>query len=265
MEKSIVETSLRGVDLELSIFAKKGLLPPLVALHGFGSTKEDYCDFFLRPENRDRGYYAFDLPGLGKSKIADPGKASIDFLVDLTLQQVADWKLDKFHILGHSMGGLAALYVAEKLGDQVLSFTNIEGNVAPEDTFMSEQVIKFPAKTPEEFFDQFVERTSKVRQYGYAHYMNTIRQNISVDVVLPYLSSIYRLSNEPGLLKRFINLPAEKMFVHGEENARLSYIPRLKKTGVRVLSVPYAEHFPMTSNPVFLFDHMSRFLREAEE
>jgi pimeloyl-ACP methyl ester carboxylesterase len=240
-------------------------LPPLLALHGFGSSKEDYYDLMLRPENRGRGFYAFDLPGLAASKIETPEKASIDFLVALTLKFIDLWNIGRFHICGHSMGGLAALYVADKLKNQVLSFINIEGNVASEDTFMSAQVVNYPARTPEEFFSQFIERTAQVEQYGYASYVAAIRHRISPTVVLPYLKSIYDHSQEPDLLQRFLALPAGKMFVHGEQNSSLSYLSTLKEKGVKVLSVPFASHFPMKTNPVFLFDHMSRFMQETEE
>lgn len=264
MEKNIVKISINGVGLEIEAFVKEGKLPPLVALHGFGSTKEDYYDFTLREENKNRGFYAFDLPGLGASKIEDPEQANIDLLVELTLELVELWGLEGFHICGHSMGGLTALHVADKLQDQVLSFTNIEGNVAPEDTFMSEQVIKYPAKSPQEFFDQFIERTARVEQFGYASYVIGAKNKISTDVVLPYLSSIYEHSNRPGLLEKFINLPANKTFVHGVQNSDLTYLSKLRESGVKVLSVPYASHFPMNTNQVYLFDHMSQFIQESE-
>lgn len=263
MEKKVIYTSVKGVEFEINAFTKKGKLPPLVVLHGFGSTKEDYYDFTLREENKDRGFYAFDLPGLGASKIEDPSQANIDLLVELTLHLIETWGLDRFHICGHSMGGLTALHVADHLQEQVLSFTNIEGNVAPEDTFMSEQVIKYPAKSPQQFFDQFIKRTAKVDQFGYAPYIIGASYKINVDVVLPYLRSIYEHSNRPGLFEKFLNLPTKKMFVHGEENSGLTYLSSLQKNGVRVLNVPYASHFPMNTNPVFLFDHMSQFIQEA--
>ncbi len=265
MKKNSINLCINGVELELSAFVKEGYLPPLIALHGFGSSKEDYHDFILRSENRDRGLYAFDLPGLGQSKISNPELASIDFLVDLTLQLLDLWNLDRFHICGHSMGGLTALLVGHQLQEQVISFTNIEGNVAPGDTFMSRQIFQYPAKNSQEFFEQFMERTSKVEQFGYASYIAGAPNKISTEVVLPYLSSIYDHSNRSGLFEKFTSLSANKMFVHGVENSHLTYLPELSKRGVQVLSVPHASHFPMNTNPVYLFDNMSNFIQEAEK
>jgi pimeloyl-ACP methyl ester carboxylesterase len=40
--------------------------------------------------------------------------------------------IERFHLVGHSMGGLTALLLASQEPSPVLSFIDIEGNVAPQ-------------------------------------------------------------------------------------------------------------------------------------
>ena len=51
-------------------------------------------------------------------------------------------KIDRFHLIGHSMGGLTALILGDEHPGRVSSFINIEGNVSPEDCFLSRQVVE---------------------------------------------------------------------------------------------------------------------------
>ncbi|MDN3685100.1 alpha/beta fold hydrolase [Vibrio sinaloensis] len=60
-------------------------------------------------------------------------------------------KFERFHLVGHSMGGLTALMLAQLIPERVLSFTDIEGNIAPEDCFLSRQIIEYDRESDEQF------------------------------------------------------------------------------------------------------------------
>ena len=70
-----------GVPLELAAIHRQGSGVPLVCLHGFGSTKEDYADIVLHPAFEGRAFLAFDAPGCGESQCSDLAQVSIPFLV----------------------------------------------------------------------------------------------------------------------------------------------------------------------------------------
>ena len=57
------------------------------------------------------------------------------------------------------MGGLTALMLASAYPERVLSFCNIEGNIAPEDCFLSRQIHDFLADDDQVFMEAFIERT----------------------------------------------------------------------------------------------------------
>jgi pimeloyl-ACP methyl ester carboxylesterase len=150
---------IRVDDDELSIDALVAAGPePVVFLHGFGSTKEEYADFVRFPGLPDRGFVAYDAPGFGGSMAGDPTRVSVPYLVDVALAVLDQLGIDRFHVVGHSMGGLTALLLAGKVPDRVLSFIDIEGNVAPEDCFLSRQILTHDAGDPAVFLRDFAAR-----------------------------------------------------------------------------------------------------------
>ena len=114
---------------------------PVVSLHGFGSTKEEYADFSQFPGLAGHPFLAYDAPGFGETTAGDLTVVSIPFLVDVALGVLDQLDIDRFHIAGHSMRGLTALVLTDRVPDRVLSFFDSEGNVAPEDCFLSRQIV----------------------------------------------------------------------------------------------------------------------------
>ena len=90
---------------------------PLVLVHGFlGSSKmwKPQIDFF-------KDYFRVitpDLPGYGKSNKAKSHN-TIQSIANLLLDCLEKKKIDKFHLLGHSMGGMVVQEMAKKGGDKI--------------------------------------------------------------------------------------------------------------------------------------------------
>ena len=90
---------------------------PLVLVHGFlGSSKmwKPQIDFFK---------YHFrvitpDLPGFGRSNKAKSHN-SIQSIANLLLDRLEEKKINKFHLLGHSMGGMIAQEMVKKSGGKI--------------------------------------------------------------------------------------------------------------------------------------------------
>ena len=95
----------------------KGKGSPLVLVHGFlGSSKmwEPQIDFF-------KDYFRVitpDLPGFGRSNKAK-SLNSIQSMANLLLDSLEEKEIDKFHLLGHSMGGMIVQEMAKKDGDKI--------------------------------------------------------------------------------------------------------------------------------------------------
>ncbi len=90
---------------------------PLVLIHGFlGSSRmwEPQIDFF-------KEYFRVitpDLPGYGKSNNITSHN-SIQSMANLLLDCLEEKKIDKFYLLGHSMGGMIVQEIAKKSGNKI--------------------------------------------------------------------------------------------------------------------------------------------------
>jgi pimeloyl-ACP methyl ester carboxylesterase len=90
---------------------------PLVFIHGFlGSSKmwEPQIKFFKK-------YYrviAPDLPGFGNSNITKSFD-SITSIAKILITNLEKKKIDKFNLLGHSMGGMVAQEMTKAIGDKI--------------------------------------------------------------------------------------------------------------------------------------------------
>ena len=94
---------------------------PIILLHGnFGSWH--YWQPFL--QSMPDGYcaYAPDFRGCGDSQVTDSGYDVDTLCQDIT--QLADHlKLDKFHLVGHSLGGAVAQQLAGNMPDRIITLT----------------------------------------------------------------------------------------------------------------------------------------------
>ena len=257
---SQVSLKVDDVNLEVAAMHRDGEREPIVFLHGFGSTKEDYADIVRYPAFDGHPFLAYDAPGCGETFCSDLSPVSIPFLVRTALEVLEHFNMQKFHLVGHSMGGLTALMLAHQHPERVLSFVNIEGNVAPEDCFLSRQIVEYPSDDPQEFFDAFIERTRYAPAYASALYAASLRCKVRAGAVRGIFESMVDLSDHGDLLGKFINLPFPKMFMYGEQNASLSYLSYLQANGVQLAEIPNCGHFPMYSNPVLMWKKILEFL-----
>jgi pimeloyl-ACP methyl ester carboxylesterase len=248
-----------GVEVHVAALHRGGPLAPIVFLHGFGSTKEDYADIVRHDAFEGHPFVAFDAPGCGETQCGDLSRVSIPFLVQTALAVLERLGVDRFHLVGHSMGGLTALMLAHAHPARVLSFVDIEGNIAPEDCFLSRQIFDFPDNDPEQFFERFIERTRAAPAYASALYAASLRHKVRAAAVRGIFESMVRLSDEGALMDKFLDLPCPKMFMYGEQNASLSYLARIEAAGVRLAAIPYCGHFPMYSNPAAMWARIAAF------
>lgn len=259
-----VSLRLSDTDVQVSYLRRPGILPPLVCLHGFGSTKEDYADLALSTQFADRELVLLDAPGFGASTISDPEALSIPFLVQVALEACDALGVESFHLSGHSMGGLTGLKLAHDHPERVRSFIDIEGNVAPEDCFLSRQIIEFRNASPEGFLEEFIDRVSRRPEFSSRLYATSIPLKVRASSVEPVFRSMVEISDEEPLMDMIGGLPCPRVFIHGEQNRQLSYLGHLPTIGVQVVEIPHAGHFPMYSNPVALWSAMARFLERAD-
>ncbi len=259
-EKSNIPLQIDGTDLNISAISRKGNMAHIVFLHGFGSTKEDYADIVRHASFSDYPFLAYDAPGCGETYCSNLDKVSIPFLVSTVLSVLDHVNIERFHLVGHSMGGLTALMLAHQCPDRIISITDIEGNIAPEDCFLSRQIIEHPSSNADEFFERFIERTFHMPAYSSPLYSAALKHKVRPEAVHGIFSSMVHLSDHGDLMDKFLSLPCPKMFMYGDQNRDLSYLSYIKSKGVRLSEIPECGHFPIYSNPPMMWREIADFI-----
>lgn len=250
--------TIEGVGLEVAVIRRDGPKAAILFLHGFGSTKEDYADITLKPDFNGHPFIAYDAPGCGDTSCDDLTKVDIPFLVKTAKAVLAHYGVDRFHLVGHSMGGLTGLMLADQAPNRVMSFVDIEGNIAPEDCFLSRQIHDHARANDDEFFKHFVERTRLAPDPASALYAASLSHKVRLGAVRGIFESMVELSDNGRLMDRFLALPFPRQYMHGVTNSHLSYLGNISVNGVDVACIPDCGHFPMYSNPVLMWQHIKR-------
>lgn len=265
MKRENIDFEIDRVSLKIAAIVKEGEGVPLVFLHGFGSTKDSYADAMRRDEFKGRRIIAYDAPGCGESECSDLAAISIPFLVKVAERMLAYYDITDYHLCGHSMGGLTSLMLLDGGRFPAVSFTDIEGNVTPEDCFLSRQIIEYATDSADDFFEAFIERMRDTPGFSNPLYSAGLRAKVRPEAVGPIFHSMVDLSDNAGLMDRFLELPCAKMFIYGDENAHLSYLGHLAENGVRIEEIENSAHFPMYSNAPALWQAMGDFIDKEEE
>lgn len=259
-----LDVVINGIGVQVSVVRRDGELPPIIFLHGFGSSKEDYVDLAIRRVFSGRPFVAFDAPGCGATVCHDLSQISIPFQVATAHAVIERLGIQRFHLAGHSMGGLGGLLLAHQEQDRVISFINIKGNLAPEDCFLSRQIFTFPSDDPRSFMDAFTQRARSAPSYSSALYSASLEQKVKIGAVRGIFESMVELSDQDDLLGKFLTLPYPRMYMYGEEYEGLSYLKKLAESGVELAVIPDCGHFPMYSNPVEMWKRIALFVDQVE-
>lgn len=125
MKKEIVQQNNRVV------YHRYGQGLPVVLVHGFG---EDHRVFEQQVNYLKNSYLVLtpDLPGSGASELP-PSEVSMEMLAE-TLEDIRKAEqLDKFVLIGHSMGGYITMAYAEKYPQRLLGYGLFHSTSAADD------------------------------------------------------------------------------------------------------------------------------------
>jgi pimeloyl-ACP methyl ester carboxylesterase len=121
--QAILETGGHSVDIEsrrlyYREFGERGERPALVLIHGFMGSSADFLE--VAPQLAKQYHViAVDLVPFGRSDHVPENDFSKAEMARLTSELLKKLKIEKYHLLGHSMGGEVALRIALKEPDHV--------------------------------------------------------------------------------------------------------------------------------------------------
>ena len=154
------------------------------------------------------------------------------------------------------MGGLTSLMLAHGDSSRVLSFVDIEGNIAPEDCFLSRQIHDHRRDDDARFFRDFIERTRLASDPASALYAASLAHKVRTGAVRGIFESMVDLSDNGQLRDKFLALPFPRQYMYGVTNSHLSYLKDIATQGVHLACIPDCGHFPMYSNPVLMWQQI---------
>ena len=114
------EASITTAGQKIAYLERQGSGDTIVLLHGFGANKDGW-DRFVRYIPKEYRIIAFDLPGYGESFKDNEKTYSIDFIAKGFADAVDALKLDRFHIVGNSMGGWVGMLYTVQNPDRVIT------------------------------------------------------------------------------------------------------------------------------------------------
>ncbi|MDP9336389.1 MAG: alpha/beta hydrolase, partial [Actinomycetota bacterium] len=121
-------TTSDGVGLAVEV---AGDGPGFVLVHGLGGAKEDFADH-IPALARDFTVVIFDHRGHGASdKPRDPAAYSIDRLATDILEVADAVGLERFRLLGHSMGGMVARQIPLRTPERVEALVMMDTSAGP--------------------------------------------------------------------------------------------------------------------------------------
>jgi len=95
---------------------------------------------------------------------------------------------------------------------------------------------------------------------GYHIIANNLQLNTNVKSYYNYSFQTVEYSATGELLNQYLTMEIPRMFIYGQENSSLSYIPKLLKNDMTVKEISDSNHFVFYDNPKELYDTIADFI-----
>jgi pimeloyl-ACP methyl ester carboxylesterase len=202
--------------------------PALLFVHGLGGCKENFYAAFQSAALADCDLLTFDFPGTGRAEFDATTCPDVSTLAELAHLV---WKAllpGPVFLVVASMGGLVGLLMMRKYGSAgVQGFINIEGNLAAEDCMFSRRVTSHTFDELSKNLFREIQRELRASRYPCDHMIaHNMLLNTDIRAYFQYSFQTVRESDSDRLLDEFLGMPVPRLFLYGEANRTLSYLPK---------------------------------------
>lgn len=237
----------------------------LLYLHGLGCSKEDGLGALAAPALANIHVAAFDFPGCGESPYPHSGGLACEHLAALAERFLVELGMKQPLVVGHSLGGVVALLLAERTGVCARGLVTIEGNLAAEDSTLSRRTASLTSPGgARALLRETADLCRASNLPGYPEYGEALARRLRASAFYDYGRSLVTLSDDGDLLARFLALRIPRLLVIGERSRVPSYVGVLERAAVPVAVIARAAHFPAWSNPRALWGTVAAFLRTPD-
>jgi len=228
-------------------------------IHGLFTSSSSFDNLMTRLPEGVRGL-AIDLPGFGESVCGKDFSPSWEGFARAVIEAADALELDRFDLLGHSMGGGIAIVVAALLPERVSRLVLVDAAAYPFDVPLKGRLPLVPIVgealfrlygegmfldyfAEDVFFDRARMDEEKVRAW-----FEIFRANRA------HALAALRSTADPGIVARSVaDVRAETLVVWGERDAILEvqHASRLEReiSGARLHIVPSCGHAPIEEMP----------------
>jgi len=247
----------------IEYFIREGKKETILFAHGLGGSKENYWEACKTSALTEHTIISFDHPGTGNSTYYNDCTLDIDDLTAILTLFIEKLKLSNFILAGTSMGGLTTLLYLLKGGSKnVKAYINIEGNFMPEDCMFTSKVVPHDYETfSTVVIHDMIKAMKEKGNPGYHIIANNVQLNTNIKSYHNYSFQTVEYSQSGQLLHDYTALEIPKLFIYGDENHHLSYIPHFKKHNLNIKAISKSNHFMYYDNPKEMYDVIADFVQ----
>jgi len=247
----------------------------IVMIHGLGESGLSFKEGWVGPFLTQHDVIVPDLMGYGRSSGANDHDYCLDKQVQRLWKMVNHLGLERFFLVGHSMGGdIGTLMARHDPDSRILGFVNIEGNLTPHDIFISNQAEEAERRGGFQswFYDDFMQkrvlgewgsRWASCRRY-YASLClarpNAFRDN-AVELVARNRPLPDRKASTTGVEFAALHIP--KIFCWGSESLSKTTREFLQESSIPNREFPDSFHWPMIDQAEHFYRLVERFVEET--
>ncbi len=234
---------LKGLtNIEVCTLQQNSSGPTIFCVHGIQGNKKSYQTFFENTKTADFQVIAIDLIGFGDSSKPEDFSYELKDQAQILLDLADLLNIKKFHIIGHSIGGMVATLALSLAADRILSIVSLEGNLRLEDGSETRRVA---AMTFEEFcIKRYPFLKQKCLEVGDQFRYESL-QKVPPEVFYKTSNSVVQLSNTNQLYEIFCNTPQPKLFVKG---AKSHFMTRPSSSAITYIEIPNVDHLGLLPN-----------------
>ncbi len=243
-----------GINMFYCLSGNYNAQESILLIHGLGWSHEYFLNILNYPLLISNYRLIFvDLIGFGRSDKPENFDYNLSSQAEICCSLLNDLGVDKYHIIAHSMGGVVAQYVAEKI--KTMSFVNCEGTLVPEDCILSGFIAN---QGKERFLEKGYDNLKKKWQGSlFFNYFNMA----SPWGIFLSSQSLVHFTLEQKILERFISLNLKKIYIYGEKNrGKKKTEAHFKKAGIQVEYIRNSGHSMVEENPDDFYQKLIEFL-----
>jgi pimeloyl-ACP methyl ester carboxylesterase len=252
----VVRLQDRGLP-PVAVGVRPGLGETVLCLHGIQGRRQVFDALARSVKFDDCMLVALDFPGFGESPACRWRGDRLEGLAEVVWRVAEVLGVERFHLVGHSLGGMVGTLMLAKSDPAMLSFANLEGNLVLSDCGASGVTAAMP-------FAAFERR-------GFAELLAGIAASVGADVE-PRLealkqttartfyetaSTIVAWSRSAELLRLFVHSRTPRCLIVGDRNLDKT---RVLPDCVPRYVIPGCGHFMLLENPTSTIDVLAAWI-----